>query len=65
MKNEFIIWGVAAGATVETILYTKAKTAAAAAAVASLLCKDHGCSKTRVQKIDFSAPVDFAAAVTL
>ena len=57
--DEFVVWGIPPNKTgkfadYEEPLFTKAKTLTEAKNVARLLAEKHGCTKTRVQVIDFN-----------
>ena len=52
--DEFVVWGIPPNETYEEPLFTKAKTLTEAKNVARLLAEKHGCTKTRVQVIDFN-----------
>lgn len=67
MRNqEFIIWGIAPGQTMEDVLFTNAKTMSEARRAANVLICKHGCKAVRVQVIkeDFSV-LDFVKAITI
>ncbi len=55
--KEFVVWGVAPNKTDEEPLFTRAETLTEAKAVATLLTEKHGCTKTRIQIIDFDEPL--------
>jgi len=59
MQKEFIVWGVAPNTTEEQVLYTKCTNLDMANKCAAYLEKEKGCTKTRVQIIDFTKEPDF------
>ena len=65
-KEEFIIWGIAPGQTMEDVLFTQAETLSEARRAANVLICKHGCKAVRVQVIkqDFSVN-DFVKAITI
>lgn len=65
MRNEYIVWGIPKGKEDEEILYTKAASHIDAVRAIDKLTKIHGCSKCRVQEIDFSTPIDFANTINM
>ena len=65
-KEEFIIWGIAPGQTMEDVLFTQATSMSEARRAANVLICKHGCKSVRVQVIkqDFSVN-DFVKAITI
>ena len=59
MEKEFIVWGVAPNGTEEQVLYTNCTNLYMANKCAAYLEKEKGCTKTRVQVIDFTKEPDF------
>lgn len=55
--KEFVVWGVAPNKTDEEPLFTRAETLTEAKEVAEILTQKHGCTKTRIQIIDFDEPL--------
>jgi len=52
--KEFVVWGVAPKKTEEEPLFTRAKTLTEAKEIAEILTQKHGCTRTRIQVIDFN-----------
>lgn len=68
-KKEFVIWGVKKGKKWDNglnsePLYTKAKTMKEAKRVQGILEKKYGVTKTDIQVIDLSQPLDLRQAFT-
>ena len=63
MKKEYVIWGVEKGTDYEQLLYTKAVSYEAAIKTAKLLEEKFDVTKTRIQIIDFSVPLDFTKII--
>ena len=59
MNKEYALWGISPTIADEQLLYTHIDTLAVAQRIKGILEVDHGCTKVRIQCIDFSQnPVD-------
>ena len=54
MNQEYALWGIAPTIADEQLLYTHIDTLADAERIKGILEVDHGCTKVRIQCIDFS-----------
>jgi hypothetical protein len=61
---EYIIWGVPAGQTEETILYSLARSEAEARRVIAVLEREHGCTRCRIHALDLRIAPDFRKVVS-
>jgi hypothetical protein len=59
-NQEFIIWGIAPGQSMEDVLFTDCKTLNEAKKVVNVLTLKHNCTAVRVQILDLSKPFNFA-----
>ena len=63
-KHEYAVWGIPPGDTDETVLFTRARTAAEARAAAAALADRHGCIAVRIQTLRLDGiDIDFAGCV--
>jgi len=62
-REEFVVWGIPKGKKKEEILFTKANSKKEADKIKKILTDKHGCTKVRVQVIDFSTKPDFVSAI--
>lgn len=58
-KEEFIIWGIAPGQTIEDVLFTNATSMSEARRAANVLICKHGCKSVRIQVLKLSEKFDF------
>jgi hypothetical protein len=58
-KEEFIIWGIAPGQTIEDVLFTNATSMSEARRAANVLICKHGCKAVRIQVLKLSEKFDF------
>lgn len=58
-KEEFIIWGIAPGQTMEDVLFTQATTLNEAKRAANVLICKHGCKAVRIQVLKLSENFNF------
>jgi hypothetical protein len=59
-NQEFIIWGIAPGQSIEDVLFTDCKTLGEAKRAVNVLILKHNCRAVRIQILDLSKPFDFA-----
>ena len=66
MAQEFIIWGIPLPeGQHEVVLHTQSKTLSEANAIIKLLRDKRGCSRLRIQVLDFETMPDFAGGLNL
>jgi ATP phosphoribosyltransferase regulatory subunit HisZ len=58
-NQEFIIWGIAPGQSMEDVLFTDCKTLGEAKRAVNALILKHSCKAVRIQILDLSKPFDF------
>lgn len=58
-NQEFIIWGIAPGQTMEDVLFTNATNMSEARRAANVLICKHGCKAVRIQVLKLSEKFDF------
>jgi hypothetical protein len=54
MNKEYALWGIAPKTTDEQLLYTLIDNLADAQRIQKILETEHGCTKVRIQCIDFN-----------
>jgi len=59
-QEEFIIWGLPPGEKYEVPLHTKSKSKSEAEKIMKILADKHGCTKMRIQILDFKTMPNFA-----
>ena len=63
MAQEFIIWGIPPENQHEVVLHTQSKTLSEANVIIKLLRDKRGCSRLRIQVLDFETMPDFAGVI--
>lgn len=68
MKTEYVIWGIKPNEKEETLLLTtacgcKITKRENAVLLGNFLEKEKGCTKVRIQEINFNEPLDFTKTI--